>query len=185
MSRLDAADLWPSSTLKWTKDLLCPPPTETHVSCRNLLISSSCCSHLIVPLLFNSENCFWKSLYVKTEVLFSQMFTCAKITSRRAGLTRFCHAGHQKMHPLNNLWHQNTSSHFPAPNHPISVHEHGCKPHFYTMFQSRALLGSPLEPPPSFFSERTSAFPSTLEKAKNSSTKPSSAITETCLLITA
>jgi len=147
MSWLDAADLWSSSTLRQTKDLLCPPPTETHVFCRSLLIPSSCCSHLIVSLLFNSENCFWKSLNVKIEVLSSKVFPHAKITSRRPGLMRFCHAGHQKMPPLSSLRHQNTTCHFPAPNHPINVHEEGCISHFYTMFQGWALLGSPLEPP--------------------------------------
>lgn len=44
------------------------PPSSQHLMpfCLNLLISPPCCSNLIASLLFNSENCFRKSLYVKT-----------------------------------------------------------------------------------------------------------------------
>lgn len=40
--------------------------TASDAFCLNLLISPPCCSNLIASLLFNSENCFRKSLYVKT-----------------------------------------------------------------------------------------------------------------------
>lgn len=54
--------------------------TASDAFCLNLLISPPCCSNLIASLLFNSENCFRKSLYVKTRsyVPFCSAFPCTK-----------------------------------------------------------------------------------------------------------